>query len=490
MSKETKASQPASEKKKTKLAPVKQIHKRENAWNQLSKAEHRAIEEYCRKYMKYLTASKTERKAYDEAEKLLKAQGFKELKSFKALKSGDKVYRGYHGKTMFASVIGRKPIAAGLHVVGGHTDAPRIDLKPVPLATSGDIAYFDTHYYGGIKKYQWVAHPLALHGTVVKPDGSKINICIGEDPKDPVFMISDLLPHLGAEQMGKTLRDAFQGDILDLVVSTTPCPEEWDDDEVKDKTKLHVLRLLEQKYGVTEQDLISAELEIVPAGPAREMGLDRSMILGYGHDDRICAYAGLQALLDLDGTPEFTSVVLLCDKEEIGSAGASGMDSTFFENSIAELLCRQEKAYSDLALRRCLESSRMLSADVCAAHDPSYPNVSSPGNMPILNAGLAVMKYTGSGGKGGTSDASAEFMAEIRRIFNDAGVIWQVGELGKVDIGGGGTIAKFLAYYGLDVVDVGVPLLNMHAPWEAATKLDTYMAYKGYRAFFLDKRQK
>lgn len=479
----------AKTKKTPKLKPVEQVLKRENAWNKLSPAERQAMEAYCRQYMVYLSASKTERKAYSEAEKLLKAQGFKELKSFRTLKPGDKVYRGYHGKTMFAAVVGKHPIAAGLHVIGGHTDAPRIDLKPVPLATNSEIAYFDTHYYGGIKKYQWVAHPLALHGTVVKPNGKSIDISIGEDPADPVFMISDLLPHLGAEQMGKSLREAFSGEGLDLIVATTPCPEEWDDEKVSDKTKLHVLRLLEQKYGITEQDLVSAELELVPAGAAREAGLDRSLILGYGHDDRICAFAGLQAMLDLGGIPAYTSVVLLCDKEEIGSGGASGMDSTFFENGVAEMICRQEKAYSDLLVRRCLENSRMLSADVCAVHDPMFPNVSSPGNMPAVNAGVAVMKYTGSGGKSGTSDASAEFMAEVRRIFDAAGVTWQAGELGKVDVGGGGTIAKFMAYYGMDVVDVGVPLFNMHAPWEGASKLDTYMTYKAYRAFFLDKRK-
>lgn len=464
--------------------------KREAGNNEISAAEQKKLEAYCRDYMSYLGKSKTERLAFEEAEKLLIKQGYKKIEDLKKVKPGDKVYRGYHGKTMFAAVIGEKPLTEGLHVIGGHTDAPRIDLKPVPLTTDDGIAYFDTHYYGGIKKFQWVAHPLALYGTIVKTNGEKVVVSIGDNENDPVFMISDILPHLGSEQADKTVRKAFKGDDLDLIVGTTPCPKDQDLEGYEDKVKLHVLRILEQKYNVTEQDLISGELEIVPVGMPREMGLDRSMIIGYGHDDRICAYAGLKAMLDLKTTPTYTSVVLLCDKEEIGSAGATGMDSTFFENSVAELIYRQEKNYSDILVRRSLENSRMISADVCAAHDPLFADVSSPGNMPELNAGCCIIKYTGSGGKGGANDASAEFMAEIRRIFDNAKVFWQVGELGKVDAGGGGTIARYMSYYGMDVVDIGVPLLNMHAPWEGATKFDTYMTYKAYHAFLMDDRQK
>lgn len=475
---------------KKKYPEVKAVFKRENGINNLTKTERQAMEKYCQTYIDYLGKSKTERLAFEEAEKLLKAQGFKELKSFKTLKAGDKVYRGYHGKTMFAAVVGKEPVSAGVHIIGGHTDAPRIDLKPVPLATNGDLAYFDTHYYGGIKKFQWVAHPLALYGTIVKANGKKVTIAIGDKPNDPVFMISDILPHFGAEQINKTVREAFQGENLDLLIGTTPCPKDKDDEEVKDKIKLHILRILEEKYDITEQDLISAELEIVPAGMPREMGLDRSMLIGYGHDDRICAYAGLKAMLDLGETPTFTSIVLLCDKEEIGSVGATGMDSTFFENSIAELIFRQEKSYSDILVRRALEQSRMISADVCAAHDPTFPQASSPGNMAFLNSGSCIIKYTGAGGKSGANDASAEFMAEMRRILDQGNVAWQVGELGKVDGGGGGTIARYMSYYGMDVVDMGVPLLNMHAPWEGASKFDTYMTYKAYRAFLLDNRKK
>lgn len=472
-----------SENKKAP-APVKGVFKREDAVNKLSPEERKALDAYVSVYMNYLSVAKTERRAYAEAVRLLEARGFRPLASLKSLKPGDKVYRGYHGKTLFAAVVGKEPVSGGVRVVGGHTDAPRIDLKPVPLCEKNGIAYFDTHYYGGIKKFQWVAHPLALYGTAVRKDGSKVEIAIGDKPGDPVFMISDILPHLGQEQAAKVLADAFPGENLDLVIATTPCPADADDGEVKEKVKLHVMRILEKEYGLTEQDLISAELEIVPAGLPREMGLDRSLITGYGHDDRICAFAGLQAMMDVKGVPAKTAVVLLCDKEEIGSVGATGMDSTFFENSIAELVFRQEKNYSDILVRRALEASSMLSADVCAADDPLFPGSSSPGNMAKLNAGACVIKYTGSRGKVMANDASAEFVARLREIFDAAGVVWQVGELGRVDIGGGGTIAMYMSHYGMNVIDMGTPLLNMHAPWEVASKLDTYMTYKAYKAFF------
>lgn len=476
----------ATKKEPTKKspAPVKNLVKREDASGKLVPAERKALDAYVSAYMNYLGVAKTERRAYAEAVRLLEQRGFKPLSSFKTLKPGDKVYRGCRGKTLFAAVVGKAPAAEGIRVVGGHTDAPRIDLKPVPLCEKNGIAYFDTHYYGGIKKFQWVAHPLALYGTVVRADGSKIDIALGDKPGDPVFMISDILPHFGQEQAGKKLSEAFPGENLDLIVATTPCPESEDDADVKEKVKLRVLRILEKEYGVSEQDLLSAELEIVPAGMPREMGLDRSLITGYGHDDRICAFAGLKAMADAKGVPAKTAAVLLCDKEEIGSVGATGMDSTFFENTVAEMIFRQEKNYSDILVRRALEASSMLSADVCAAHDPLFPNCSSPGNMAILNAGACLIKYTGSRGKSGANDASAEFIAELRKIFADAGVVWQAGELGRVDIGGGGTIALFMSRYGMSVVDMGTPLLNMHAPWEIASKLDAYMTYKAYKAFF------
>jgi aspartyl aminopeptidase len=400
-----------------------------------------------------------------------------------------KVYRGCRGKTLLAAVIGRRGLDQGLHIVGGHTDAPRLDAKPVPLYQDGGVALLDTHYYGGVKKYQWVAMPLALHGVVVRQDGTRIVICVGEDPADPVLTITDLLPHLGKDQAAKPMAEGITGEGLNVLAGSFPAEGKDDDSEMKDKVKLNLLRLLQKRYGITEEDLASAELELVPAGPARDCGLDRSMILGYGHDDRVCAYAGLRALFDLGGTPEHTAMVLLCDKEEIGSVGATGMDSRFLENTVAEMVALSAPAGGELAVRRCLERSRMLSADVNALHDPNYPDVSSPNNMAMINAGVVVAKYTGSRGKSGSSDASAEFMAEIRRVFNEGGVVWQAGELGKVDVGGGGTIALFLARYGMDVVDCGVGLFSMHAPWEVAGKLDAYMAYKGYRAFLAHARR-
>ena len=476
-------------KQATKPNPAKpaKVWKRDNAWSAIKAEERAAVEAYCQDYLAFLSAAKTEREAFDLAVAQARDHGFVDLDEVRAkgrrLEPGLKVYRGCRGKTLLAAVIGQRELEAGLHLVGGHTDAPRLDAKPVPLYQEGGVALLDTHYYGGIKKYQWVAMPLALHGVVIRQDGSRVPVCIGEAATDPVFTITDLLPHLGKDQAAKTMAEGISGEGLNVLFGSLPAEGAEDDPEVKDKVKLHMLRLLEARYGIEEQDFASAELEIVPAGPARELGLDRSMMLGYGHDDRICAYAGLRALFDLEATPERSAVVLLCDKEEIGSVGATGMDSRFLENSVAELIGLSGVAAGDLVLRRCLERSRMLSADVNALHDPNYPEVSSPNNMAQINAGVVVAKYTGARGKSGSSDASAEFMAEIRRVFNQAGVVWQTGELGKVDGGGGGTIAMFLARYGMDVVDCGVGLFSMHAPWEVAGKLDAYMAYKGYRAF-------
>jgi aspartyl aminopeptidase len=469
------------------------VWKRDNAWSGIGPAEREAVAAYGRDYVAFLSAAKTEREAYGLAVAQAQARGFIDLDSLRdgarRLTPGMKVYRGCRGKTLLLAVIGQRGLEQGLHLVGGHTDAPRLDAKPVPLYQDGGVALLDTHYYGGIKKYQWVAMPLALHGVVVRQDGTQVQVCIGEDPADPVFTITDLLPHLGKEQGAKTLSEGINGEGLNVLLGSLPAEPADDDPEMKEKVKLAILRLLEKRYGIEEQDFASAELEVVPAGPARDLGLDRSMILGYGHDDRVCVYAGLRALFDLEATPEHTAVVLLCDKEEIGSVGATGMDSAFLENSVAEMIALTGATDTNLALRRCLESSRMLSADVNALHDPNYPEVSSPNNMAQINAGVVVAKYTGARGKSGSSDASAEFMAEIRQVFNAAGVVWQSGELGKVDGGGGGTIALFLARYGMDVVDCGVGLFSMHAPWEVAGKLDAYMAYKGYRAFLAHVRR-
>ncbi|MCK5803751.1 MAG: aminopeptidase [Lentisphaeria bacterium] len=464
------------------------LWKRENAWPTLKKTEKRAVEEYCRNYIGFLSAAKTERKAYAISVAEAEKRGFVSLEKIQAegrcLEPGMKIYRGCREKTLLLAVVGEEPLEAGLHIVGGHIDSPRLDAKPYPLYEDAELALLDTHYYGGIKKYQWVAMPLALHGVVVKQNGDKVEISIGEDPSDPVFVITDLLPHLGKEQAKKTLSEGITGEGLNVLFGSLPST----DKDAKEKVKANVLSLLHDTYGIVEEDFASAELELVPAGPARELGLDRSMILGYGHDDRVCAYGGLQALFDLKETPRHTAIVLLCDKEEIGSVGATGMDSTFFENSIAEMIALEEGGFSGLTLRRCLESSRMLSADVNMLHDPLYADVSSPNNTAKMNGGVVLAKYTGSRGKSGSSEASAEFMADLRRVFNEAKVVWQTGELGKVDGGGGGTIAMFLARYGMDVVDCGVGLLSMHAPWEVASKLDTYMAYKAYKAFLADRR--
>lgn len=480
-----------SAKKKSAPPTAKTLFRRdENGYTNLKKGEERKLEAYCQEYINFLSAAKTEREAHDLAVAEAEAKGFQNLDALQAegkpLEPGTKVYRSCRGKTLFLAVIGKHALADGLHIVGGHTDSPRLDAKPNPLYEDGEIALLDTHYYGGIKKYQWVALPLALHGVVAKPGGETVSVSIGEDPADPVFVITDLLPHLGKDQAEKKLSEGISGEGLNVLLGSRPASDA--DKEVKDKVKYQILSLLNARYGITEEDFASAELEIVPAGPARELGLDRSMILGYGHDDRICAYAGLRGLLDLDGVPDYTGIVLLCDKEEIGSVGATGMDSVFFENSVAELLALADTAQPELVLRRCLERSRMLSADVNVLHDPNYPDVSSPNNAAKLNRGVVIAKYTGARGKSGSSDASAEFMAEIRRVFDAAGVAWQMGELGKVDQGGGGTIAMFLARYGMDVVDCGVGLFSMHAPWEVAGKLDTYMMYKAYRAFFADAR--
>ncbi len=478
---------PAKTAKKRSAAELTYASK--NGYERISPAELKRCEEINQAYMRYIGSAKTEREAHDEAVLLLGAAGFKDMREYERtgdkLVPGDKVYRSSEGKTLMALVVGKRPFEAGMHIVGGHTDSPRIDLKQNPLYESGDMALLDTHYYGGIKKYQWVTIPLALHGVFVKPDGKKIKVSIGEDQADPVFCITDLLPHLAADQYKKTIGEAVTGEGLDVLAGSVPAGEK----DRKEKFKYNVLKLLHDKYGITEADFLSAELEIVPAGKPREAGLDRSMILAYGHDDRVCAWAGLKALIDLKGTPEYTACVLLCDKEEIGSVGATGMASNLFENAASELLNLTSQSYSELSLKRGLHNSWMLSADVNALFDPLFPSVSEKRNSAHLNHGLCVTKYTGSRGKSGSSDASAEFLAHIRRIFDRNGVIWQTGELGKVDQGGGGTIAYLMARYGMQVVDCGVGLFSMHAPMELAGKLDIYMAYKGYLAFMKDGRK-
>ncbi len=454
--------------------------------------DRKATEDYCREYMAFLAQAKTERRAYAAAVELLEAAGFREITAVKSLKSGDKVYRGYHGKTLMAAVIGATPSAKGLRVVGGHTDAPRLDLKPHPVYAKDGIVYFDTHMYGGIKKYQWLVMPLALYGVIVRKDGTKVEVAIGDKPGDPVFMISDILPHLGKDQEKKTQKEFFPAEDLDVIAATN-MTEAFDGKEDEDLGKVNasarknLVELLQREYQVTEEDLLSAELEIVPAGGPREVGLDRSLIAAYGHDDRVCAYAGLSALLDVAASPNppaRTCACILCDKEEIGSTGASGMESSFFENTVAELLVRENAAVSDIAVRRALEASTMLSADVTAAADPHFPEVDSTGNEARLHRGPCASKYTGGASKSGASDCRPEFIADIRRWMDAGKVTWQMAELGKAEKGGGGTIAMFMARFGMDVLDFGTPLLNMHAPWELASKIDCYQTKRAYLAYF------
>lgn len=447
------------------------------------KYDYMPLEKYCGEYMRYLGIAKTARRSYAESVRLLKARGFREISTFKTLKAGDKVYRGYEDRTVMAAVIGKRKIAeAGLKVVGGHTDAPRLDLKPRPLYEKGGCVYFDCHIYGGIKKYQWLTLPLALYGRVVRKDGSFVDIAVGDKPDDPVFMISDILPHLGKDQAKKTRDEFFEAEDLDPVCWSTLAEEKKGEKSASDKKGL--VAYLKKAYKIDEEDLLSAELEIVPAGMPRYVGFDKELITGYGHDDRVCSFAGLQALLDAaDVVPDVTASILMCDKEEIGSMGSTGMQSSFFENTVAELIERQEKNARDILVRRALEKSTMLSADVTAASDPHFQEVDSTGNEARLHKGIAASKYTGGTSKGGASDCCPEFVATIRKIMSDGDVTWQMAELGKMEKGGGGTISQYMARFGMKVLDMGTPMWNMHAPWEIVSRHDCYQTYRAYSAY-------
>jgi len=457
--------------------------KRPNAWNDYTPAQLDELEALTRDYMAFISANKTERECCAAGVALAQEAGYLNLEDCvregTALKAGDRVYAVNRNKTLLLVQLGSDPIEQGLNILGAHIDSPRLDIKQVPLDEQEGIAYLDTHYYGGIKKYQWLAMPLALHGVICKKDGTTVRVAIGDEATDPVFCISDLLPHLGSEQMGKTASEFVPGEALDVIVGDRPLKLEEDAKETP--VRAMVLQLLSEQLGVDEEDLLSAELEVVPAGPARDLGLDRSMILGYGHDDRVCAYPSLRAQLERR-TPKRTAVTLLVDKEEIGSVGATGMTSMFFEDSMAEI-CALAGVTGELALRRCLRNSRVLSSDVSAAFDPVFASVYEKKNSSFLGHGISFNKYTGARGKSGSNDADAEYVADIRRIMDEAGVHFQTCELGKVDAGGGGTIAYILARYGMSVIDCGVPVLSMHAPWEVASKADVYEAYRGYRAF-------
>ena len=446
-----------------------------------------SLEAYSAEYLRYLGVAKTARRSYAESVCILEAAGFRELGSFRTLKPGARVWRGCEDRTVMAAVIGRRSVAeAGIKVVGGHTDAPRLDLKPRPVYEKGGAVYFDCHIYGGIKKYQWLTLPLALYGTVVRKNGSRVEIAVGDGRNDPVFMITDILPHLGKDQAKKTRDEFFAAEDLDPVCWSTPGKKKGKDgaDGAPSADRSGFVAYLKRKYRIDEEDLLSAELEIVPAGMPREVGFDRALIAGYGHDDRVCSFAALKALVDASkSVPEVTASILMCDKEEIGSVGSTGMQSSFFENTVAELVERQEKSPRDIMVRRALERSTMLSADVTAAADPHFPDVDSTGNEARLHRGVAASKYTGGTSKGGASDCGPEFIAEIRRIMAEEGVAWQMAELGKMEKGGGGTISQYMARFGMKVLDMGTPMWNMHAPWEIVSKFDAWSTYRAYSAY-------
>lgn len=459
-----------------------------NAWLKYTKkSDRKKVMEFAEQYRAFLSVSKTERECTtffkEEAEKA----GFKDLDEIIAengtVKAGDKVYRTNRGKNIALFVIGEEPLSKGMNILGAHIDSPRMDLKQVPLYEDTEMAFLDTHYYGGIKKYQWVTLPLALHGVVAKKDGTVVNICIGEDISDPVVGVSDLLIHLAADQMKKTGAKVIEGEDLNVMIGTVPLDKVTDDKNKKDAVKKNILKILKDKYEIEEDDFLSAEIAVLPAGPARDYGLDRGCIMGYGQDDKVCAYPSFRAIVDTKPGKR-TYACLLVDKEEIGSVGATGMESKFFANTVAELL-HAEGDDSPLSIMRAMQYSKALSSDVSAAFDPNYPDVMEKKNSAYFGRGLVINKYTGARGKSGSNDASAEYMAEIRRIFDDADVAFQTSELGKVDQGGGGTIAYILGNWDMSVIDSGVAVLNMHAPWEITSKVDIYEAYRGYIAFLL-----
>ena len=451
----------------------KVLREKKNGYDRLAAGDREAMDAYCQGYKAFLDAGKTERECVAEGIRLAEAQGFKPYVRGMALKAGDKIYQNNRGKMLLLAVVGQKKLDQGVQITAAHIDSPRLDLKPSPLYEEGEMAYLKTHYYGGIRKYQWVTIPLELHGVVALKDGSTVKVAIGEGD-EPKLVVNDLLPHLGAEQSKKTLAEGITGEQLNLLIGSEPM-----EGEEKDRVKLAAMKLLYEKYGFTEEDFISAELEAVSAVKATDIGLDRSLIGAYGHDDRVCGYAGLKALLDLDGVPVRTAVCVLADKEEIGSEGVSGMQSAFFETFVGDL-CASQK----VPLRVCLEKSFCLSTDVTAAFDPNFAEVYEKNNSAKVNYGVGLCKYTGSRGKGGCSDAGAEVVAYVRRLLDDKGVLWQMAELGKADQGGGGTVACYMANRNIDTLDAGVPVLSMHSPFETVSKLDCYMTYAACKAVY------
>ena len=453
------------------------FYEQKNGYDLIGTDERIKMENYSAAYMSYLNDARTEREAVKLAIELAEAKGFKEYKVGSELKPGDRIYRNNRGKALMLAVIGEKCLCEGAVIAGAHVDAPRIDLKQKPLYETDELAYFKTHYYGGIKKYQWVTIPLELHGVVALKNGELVDIAIGRDADDPQFVITDLLPHLAKDQASKTMAEGITGEGLNILIGSAPYAGEG-----SDRVKLAVMSILNDRYGICEEDFLSAELTAVPAFDVREIGLDRSLIGGYGHDDRVCAFAELQAMFDMDEVPSKTCVCLLADKEQLGSMGVSGMQSQAFE-CFMEDLCEQQGA----SLRRCFENSFCISADVNNAFDPNFPEVSEKRNEAKLNYGVGICKFTGARGKSGTSDASAEVVAHLRRIFADNSVVWQMCELGKVDQGGGGTIAQYMANRNIDTIDAGVPVLSMHAPFEVVSKFDCYMTYKAVLSAYNEK---
>lgn len=452
------------------------FYEQKNGYDLIDTKERLAAEAYSKDYMEFLNNSRTEREAVENAIAIAIDKGFVEYRPGMELKSGMKLYKNNRGKALMLAVMGKKSLENGAVIAGAHVDAPRLDLKQVTMYESDELCYFKTHYYGGIKKYQWVTIPLELHGVVALKNGELVDVTIGRDPAEPKFVITDLLPHLAAEQMKKTMAEGITGEGLNILIGSTPYA-----DDGKDRVKLAVMSLLNDMYGITEEDFLSAELTAVPAYEVCEIGLDRSLIGGYGHDDRVCAYAELKAIFDVKA-PEKTCVCILADKEEIGSDGVSGMQSAAFDCFMEDLCAAQ-----GVELRRCYENSFCLSADVCNAFDPLYPDVSEKRSDAKINYGMGICKFTGSRGKYGTSDASAEVVAHVRRLFADNGVVWQMAELGKVDQGGGGTIAMYMANRNIDTIDAGVPVLSMHAPFEVVAKFDCYMTYKGVLSAYSEK---
>ena len=460
---------------------------KKNAWEKYPEGKKRdEVFSFAEDYRKFISDCKTERECTSAVYKDAVAHGYKDLdeliKNKTVVKAGDRIVADNMGKGVALFNIGKKSIEDGMNILGAHIDSPRMDLKQVPLYEDTEMALLDTHYYGGIKKYQWVTLPLALHGVICKKDGTTVKVNIGDKPGDPVVGVSDLLIHLSGDQMSKKASEVIEGENLDVLIGSIPGPEKDENDkDIKDRVKTNILNILSKEYKVDEDDFLSAEIEVVPAGEARDYGLDRSMIMGYGHDDRVCAYPSYRAMLEV-ADPEYTSVCLLVDKEEIGSVGASGMQSRFFENCVAEVM-NLAGEYTELAVRRAMKNSKVLSSDVSAAFDPNYPSVMEKKNSAYFGKGLVFNKYTGARGKSGSNDANAEYVAKLRKIMDDNEVSFQTSELGRVDVGGGGTIAYILANYDMNVIDSGVPVLNMHAPWEIISKVDLYEALKGYIAF-------